>query len=104
METTPRFEFVEAVPANGYVIHAIRRAAVHPDRRYSFGRALCGVSGRDSWANGGMRPIRPEAGALNVFDARDPNPQGTTDWEDRQMNEWCPRCIRLVAKATGGSA
>lgn len=91
--------FVEAVPQNGDVRHAVRAASVVKGQRFTkFSRALCGVSGRDGYGYGGMRP-RWENEEPVPFTATAPNPDGKTTWDNKQMNVWCPKCIRLVAKA-----
>ncbi|MEV7827537.1 hypothetical protein [Microbacterium enclense] len=91
--------FVEAVPENGDVRHAVRAATVVKGQSFTeFGRALCGVGGRDGWGFGGMRP-RWENDEPVAFTATEPNPESKTTWDGKQMNVWCPKCIRLVAKA-----
>lgn len=91
-------DYVEGIPMNGDIRHAISPESVRPDRRYAWGRALCGVRGRDSMGMGGMRPQRGDDGELIPFTATDPNPDGKVGWDNRTMNTWCPKCIRAIAR------
>lgn len=91
-------DYIEAVPFNGDVRHAISPASVRANQRYAWGRALCGVRGRDGMGYGGMRPQKDDSGELIPFTATDPNPTGKTGWDGRQINTWCPKCIRIVAR------
>jgi hypothetical protein len=95
-------EYVEAIPVNGDVKHAIRRAAMKDGRRFSLGGALCGVRGRDAWGGGGMRPVLCD-GQMVPFTATEPNPDSKTTWDGKQLNEWCPKCIRLVVRSVATS-
>lgn len=94
-------DFIEATPANGDVRHAIRVPT--PEQysnspRWTLQTALCGVRGRDSWAMGGMVPVRDADGEFVPFTATDPNPKSNTDWKGRAINQWCPRCIGRVRR------
>lgn len=91
-------EWVEAIPQNAYVRHAVRADSVVEGSPFiRFGRAACGVAGRDGWGGGGMRPVRVNGGTV-PFAATDPNPDSKTTWDNKQMNEWCPRCIRVLKR------
>jgi hypothetical protein len=102
---------LEAVPANGNIIHAVlsetlegpqRMYPDHPTwymRQLVYSRSLCGVRGRDAWGFGGMRlqSVSMSDATPIQFEATDPNPISKTDYNGRAINAYCPRCISKAA-------
>lgn len=105
-EKSPR-RIVQAIPANGDVIHAVFAATDssgwrypgHHDRdprshtgRLLGGRALCGVRGTDAMSFGGMLAVLAESGDMVDFDTEN-IPEPKSAWNGDVINVVCPRCI-----------
>jgi hypothetical protein len=102
-------DYIDARPANGEVIHAVRPVWAYPSSARStfrgsliFGRALCGVRGRDGWGGGGMRAVI-EAGDAVRFDV-ERGTGGHPGYDGRTYNIVCPRCIAKVKRERKAAA
>lgn len=98
-EEPPR-RFVQAIPSNGDVVHAVlvgENPWMYPSKvgNYLVGRALCGVRGRDAWGSGGMRGTTDQSGILISFDA-DNIPAPKSGWRGEVINVVCPICVSKV--------
>lgn len=96
-------EFIEAVPHNGYLVHASSAHRIYArgenpksyQARRLGGRALCGVTGRDSWGYGGMVAKVDEEGNDVPFDPDEP----AGNWDDGDKRVYSHRCDRCARKA-----
>ena len=111
MSAVEQRRFVQAVPANGDLIHACELwgeggwrypewremdPTSRPGRTLS--RALCGVRGVDSWGSGGMVASLDADKDPIEFDA-DNIPAPKVGWNGRDVNAVCPRCVSKVRAA-----
>lgn len=115
---TPR-RIVQAIPANGDVIHAVRAPAGNSGWRYPGhhakkpqshtgrllgDRTLCGVRGTDAMSFGGMLAVLSESGEMVDFDTEN-IPAPKESWNGGVVNIVCPRCIpkvRRIRKSENG--